>query len=126
VGDCWITLNLANSSGLILAARVGKHTDELIEELIVSTEGKTDCKRWNSDNWGGYERLLPPEIFHYIGKDRTQRLERTNGIVRQQTGRWQCLRHAKRTTAEQIWQIVAAIKNHGSIRRELFQLDLAA
>jgi len=23
-----------------------------------------------------------------IGKDRTQRLERTNGILRQQTGRW--------------------------------------
>jgi transposase-like protein len=28
------------------------------------------------------------EIQHYIGKDRTQRLERTNGILRQQTGRW--------------------------------------
>lgn len=88
VGDCWIGLSLANSSGLILAARVGKHTDELIEELIVSTEGKTDCKRWNSDDWGGYERLLPPEVLHYTGKDSTHRLERTNGIVRQQTGRW--------------------------------------
>jgi insertion element IS1 protein InsB len=30
-GDCWIAVGLANSSGLILAARVGKHTDELIE-----------------------------------------------------------------------------------------------
>jgi len=126
VGDCWIALSLANSSGLILAARVGKHTDELIEELIVSTEGKTDCKRWNSDDWGGYERLLPPEILHYIGKDRTQRLERTNGVVRQQTGRWLSLRHATRTTAEQIWQIVAAIKNHDPFSSELFQLDLAA
>lgn len=29
VGDCWIGMSLANSSGLILAARVGKHTDEL-------------------------------------------------------------------------------------------------
>ena len=43
-GDCWIGLSLADSSGLILAARVGKHTDELIEELVVSTQGKTDCK----------------------------------------------------------------------------------
>ncbi len=25
---------------------------------------------------------------HIIGKDQTQQLERTNGIVRQQTGRW--------------------------------------
>jgi len=39
---------------------------------MVSTEGKTACKRWNSDDWGGYERVLPPEIFHYIGKDKTQ------------------------------------------------------
>lgn len=59
-GDCWIGLSLAKSSGLILAARVGKHTDALIEELVVSTEGKTNCKQWNSDDWGGYERVLPP------------------------------------------------------------------
>ena len=65
-GDCWIGLSLANSSGLILVARVGKHSDELIEELVVSTEGKTHCKFWNSDNWGGYERVLPLEILHYM------------------------------------------------------------
>ena len=88
VGDCWIALSLAVRSGLILAARVGKHTDQLIEALVVSSEGKRDCKQWNSDDWGGYQRILPPEILHYIGKDKTQRLERTNGIVRQQTGRW--------------------------------------
>jgi hypothetical protein len=28
-GGCWITVSLADSSGLILAARVGKHTDQL-------------------------------------------------------------------------------------------------
>ena len=72
-GDCWIGLSLADSSGLILAARVGKHTDELIDQLVVNTEGKTNCKRFNSDGWGGYERVLPPEIQHHIGKDRTQR-----------------------------------------------------
>jgi hypothetical protein len=33
-GECWIAMSLADSSGLILAARVGKHTDELI--LVVS------------------------------------------------------------------------------------------
>jgi len=66
-GDCSIGVSLADSSGLILAARVGKHTDELIEELVTSSEGKTACKRWNSDDWGGYERVLPPEILHHIG-----------------------------------------------------------
>lgn len=54
-------------------------------ELVVTTEGKTSCKRFSSDDWGGYERVLPPEICHLLGKDRTQRLERTNGIVPQQT-----------------------------------------
>lgn len=99
-GDCWIGLSLANASGLILAARVGKHTDALIEALVVSTEGKTACKVWNSDDWGGYERVLPPEIWHYIGKDKTQRLERTNGIVRQQTGRW----HRRQNKFGKVWE----------------------
>ena len=55
---------------------MGKHTDDLIAELVTSSEGKTACKRFNSDGWGGYERVLPPEILHSIGKDKTQRLER--------------------------------------------------
>jgi insertion element IS1 protein InsB len=99
-GDCWIGVSLANSSRLILAARVDKHTDELIEELVVSSEGKTACKRFNSDDWGGYQRVLPPEILHYISKDTTQRLERTNGIVRQQTGRW----HRRQNKFGKVWE----------------------
>ena len=87
-GDCWIALSLAQLSGLILTGRVGKHTDELAQELVTSTEGKSDCKQWHTDGWGGYERVLNNEVDHYIGKALTQRLERTNGIVRQQTGRW--------------------------------------
>lgn len=72
-GDCWIGLSLATDSGLILAARVGKHTDDFLKELVVSTQGKTDCTDWNTDGWGGYERVLPPEIAHCIGKENTQR-----------------------------------------------------
>jgi len=93
-------MSLASCSGLIMAARVGKHTDTLIEELITSTEGKTACKDWSTDDWGGYERLLPPEIEHYIGKDRTQRLERTNGIIRQQIGRW----HRRQNKFGKLWE----------------------
>ena len=64
---------LGNSSGLILAARVSKHTDALIEEQVASTEGKTDCKHWNSDDWGGYERILSPEILHSSALVKTKR-----------------------------------------------------
>jgi len=44
--------------------------------------------------------VLPPEVKHYIGKDQTQRLERTNGILRQQTGRW----HRQQNKFGKQWQ----------------------
>ena len=46
-----------------------------------------------------YERVLPPEVRHIIGKDQTQQLERTNGIVRQQTGRW----HRRQNKFTKVW-----------------------
>jgi hypothetical protein len=54
-------MSLDRNSGLILSARVNKLTDVLLEELITSTEGKTFCKSWSTDDWGGYERVLSPE-----------------------------------------------------------------
>ena len=70
-GDCWIGLSLAEESGLIMGMRVGKHTDSFLSELLFNTEGKTDCKVWYTDDWGGYERILPPEVIHIIGKENT-------------------------------------------------------
>lgn len=118
-GDCWIALSLAQFSGLILTGRVGKHTDELTQELVTSTEGKSDCKQWHTDGWGGYERVLNNEVDHYISKALTQRLERTNGIVRQQTGRW----HRRQNKAR---EVVEPVKSHLTFGHQLLQLDLAA
>jgi IS1 family transposase len=87
-GDCSIGLSLAHLSGLILCGGVGQHTDELVQQLVASTEGKTDCSEWHTDGWQGYKRVLTNELSHYISKALTQRLERTNAIVPQQTGRW--------------------------------------
>jgi insertion element IS1 protein InsB len=101
--DCEIGASFADSSGLIWAARVGKQTDALIKELVVSSEGKTACKCFNSDNEGGYERGLPPEIahhIHHIGSGRTQRLEKSNGMVRQQTVKW----HRRQHKFGQVWE----------------------
>ena len=67
-GDCWIGLSLAQLNGLILSGRVGKHTDSLAQELVASTEGKTECKEWHTDGCQGYERVLPNEVDHYISK----------------------------------------------------------
>jgi len=71
-GDCWIALSLAQLSGLILCGRVGKHTDELAQALVSSTEGKTDCSEWHTDGWDGDSRVLD-EVDHYISKVLTQR-----------------------------------------------------
>jgi IS1 family transposase len=98
-GDCWIALSLAQLNGLILSGRVGKHTDELAIELVSSTQAKTDCSEWHTDGWSGYERVLDDEVEHYISKALTQRLERTNGIVRQQTGRW----HRRQNKFGKVW-----------------------
>ena len=100
VGDCWIGITQAQGSGLILATRVGKHTDEFISQLIVNTEGKTECQQWDTDGWGGYERVLDSEVKHTISKKQTQQLERTNGIVRQQTGRW----HRRQNKFAKVWE----------------------
>lgn len=84
---------------MILSGRVGKHTDSLAQELVVSTEGKTDCQEWDTDGWEGYQRVLPEEVDHYISKVLTQHLERTNGIMRQQTGRW----HRRQNKFGKLW-----------------------
>jgi hypothetical protein len=114
-GDCWIALSLADSSGLILAARVGKHTDELIEQLVTNTEGKTDCKQFNSDDWGGYERVLPPS--HRQGQ---------NPAIR--AHKWHCstANWTMASTAEQVRQTVGTDEGDNSFSGGLLQLDLAA
>jgi IS1 family transposase len=85
---------------MILAGRVGKHTDELVEELVWSTEGKTDCLVWSTDGWRAYERVLPAQVEQWVGKIGTQRLERTLGIVRQQTRRW----HRRQNKFGKVWE----------------------
>lgn len=100
VGDCWLGISLASESGLILSLRVGKYTDAFLTELMANTEGKTDCKCWCMDDWGSCERVFTPEITHFIGKENTQRLDRKNGIVCQQTGRW----HKRQNRFGELWE----------------------
>jgi len=51
-GDCWIGVSQATDSGLVLAARVAKHADELPIGVVTSTEGRTDCQHWDTDGLG--------------------------------------------------------------------------
>ncbi|MGI0495397.1 IS1 family transposase [Alkalinema pantanalense CENA528] len=81
-------LSLDRESGLILTGWVGKRTDELAQDLIANTEGKTGARVWFSDDWQADERQLSESVERWVGKSGTQRLERTTGIVRQQNGRF--------------------------------------
>ncbi|ABW32420.1 hypothetical protein AM1_C0112 (plasmid) [Acaryochloris marina MBIC11017] len=42
-------MSLAKDSGLVFSGRIGKHTDELAQELIENTEGKTAYHHWQTD-----------------------------------------------------------------------------
>jgi len=53
-----------------------------------------------------------------IGQDRTQRLERTNGILRYSNGEMA-------SPAEQVWEAVGADLGHDPFGGELLQLDVA-
>ena len=53
-----------------------------------------------TDGWSGYERALPLEVEHSVSKVLTQRLERINGTLRQQTGRW----HRRQNKFGKLWQ----------------------
>jgi insertion element IS1 protein InsB len=66
----------------------------------MNTEGKTNCQQWQTDGWRGYEQVLAPEVSLVIGKDQTQQLEQTNGIIRQQTGRW----HRRQNKFAKVWE----------------------
>ena len=79
---------------------MGNHPDACLDELVVSPEGKPEARLWYTDDWGGYERVLLPDVTHGIGKDNTQRLDRTNGIVRQQSGRW----HRRQNKVGKLWE----------------------
>jgi IS1 family transposase len=95
-----LDLSLARESGLILTGRVGKHTDAFAQTLIWNTEGKTAATVWFTDGWKAYERQLSDAVELWVGKSGTQRLERTNGMMRQQNARF----HRRRNKFSKVWE----------------------
>lgn len=102
-----------------MCGRVGKHTDELAQELVANTEGKTDCTEWHTDGWDAYERVLTNEASHYISKALTQRLERTMLSCVNKRSRW----HRRQNKFSKIVEPDAI---HCTFSHQLLQLDLAA
>ena len=68
--------------------------------MIVNTEGKTSCKKWLTDDWGGSERVFLPEVEHIIGKNHCPAIG---------THKWnyQTAARSMASPIEEIWQALA-------------------
>ena len=72
----WTWYAMDKVSGIILAWHNGNRTDADFWKLLEYLENiPIDC--YYTDDWGAYARNLP-EAHHYIGKDRTWKIERKN------------------------------------------------
>lgn len=76
----WLWHAIERASGKVLAYVLGKRQDGVLLELktLLKPFGIT---RFYSDDWGAYERCLPPSK-HVIGKRNTQRIERKHLTLR--------------------------------------------
>ena len=72
----WTWYALDRRSDIVLAWHNGKRTDADFAVLLYYLS-KIPIGLYCSDNWGSYSKYLPPDK-HYIGKDRTWKIERKN------------------------------------------------
>ncbi len=72
----WTWLGLTSSSRRIGAFVNGKRTDKSCQQLLKQYQNSR-IQEFASDNWQSYQKYLPSQL-HYIGKDKTQRVERVN------------------------------------------------
>ena len=72
----WLWHAIDHSSNTVIAYVLGKRTDEAFKELLTLLE-PLGIKKYYNDDWGAYERNLPPEK-HEVGKANTQKIERKN------------------------------------------------
>lgn len=76
----WLWHAIDHQTGKILAYVFGRRKDEVFKKLktLLMPFG---IKKFYTDNWGSYERYLPPSK-HVVGKTNTQRIERKHLTLR--------------------------------------------
>ena len=72
----WTWLGLTSSTRRIGAVVNGKRTDKNCRELLQKYKNSRIAE-FASNQWQSYPKYVPSDL-HYIGKDKTQRIERTN------------------------------------------------
>ena len=72
----WTWLGLTSSTRRIGAVINGKRTDKNCQQLLAKYQS-SHIAEFASDQWQSYPKYVPADL-HYVGKDKTQRVERTN------------------------------------------------
>lgn len=72
----WTWLALTSSTRRIGAVVNGRRTDKNCSRLLEKYQN-SQIKEFASDEWQSYPKYIPTNL-HYVGKDKTQRVERTN------------------------------------------------
>ena len=72
----WTRLGLTTSTRRVGAVRRGRRTDANCRKLLEKYQNSR-IKKFASDDWQSSQKCVPAER-HYIGKDKTQRIERKN------------------------------------------------
>ena len=90
-GKRWVWYAICADTGKVLAFHIGKRNDASCQRLMRKLAHlQIDC--YCTDAWKSYQNHIPPDK-HYIGKDRTWKIERKNLNFRT---------HIKRLTRETI------------------------
>ena len=76
----WLWHAIDHASGQVLAYVMGDRKDHVLVSLKALLE-PFGITRFYTDDWGAYERHLPPEK-HIIGKQNTQKIERKHLTLR--------------------------------------------
>jgi insertion element IS1 protein InsB len=87
--------SIEHVTGRVLAYVLAPHKDEALVKLINLLK-PFGVKRFFTDAWGAYQRILDPQI-HLIGKKNTQKIERKYLTLRTRIKRlarktiWRCI-----------------------------------
>ncbi len=72
----WTWLGLTSATRRIGAIVNGRRTDKNCQQLLQKYRNSR-VSEFASDEWQSYPKYVPADL-HYVGKDKTQRIERTN------------------------------------------------
>ena len=76
----WLWHAIDHATGKVLAYVLASHKDQALVKLVNLLK-PFGIKRFFTDAWGAYERILDPDT-HMIGKQNTQKIERKHLTLR--------------------------------------------